>query len=134
MMAFIGVRISWLMLARNIDFACVASSAASFATRRASAAARSSVTSSKIQTEPWSRSGGAMARPVRRHQNSVPSLRLTSAARQLLAGEGAHALVLFVGPRVPDAARPALELARPVSEDLLELAVAAGDHGLAHER
>ena len=27
--AFIGVRISWLMLARKIDFACVAASAAS---------------------------------------------------------------------------------------------------------
>ena len=31
MMAFIGVRISWLMLARNIDFAAVASSAFSLA-------------------------------------------------------------------------------------------------------
>ena len=29
MIAFIGVRISWLMLARNIDFSCVASSALS---------------------------------------------------------------------------------------------------------
>ena len=31
MMPFIGVRISWLMLARNMDFAAVASSARSFA-------------------------------------------------------------------------------------------------------
>ena len=31
MMAFIGVRISWLMLARNVLFACEALSAASFA-------------------------------------------------------------------------------------------------------
>ena len=34
MIAFIGVRISWLMLARNIDFACVASSALALASRR----------------------------------------------------------------------------------------------------
>ena len=31
MMAFIGVRISWLMFARNMDFICVASSAFSLA-------------------------------------------------------------------------------------------------------
>ncbi len=33
MMAFIGVRISWLMLARNSDFAAVASSAFCLASR-----------------------------------------------------------------------------------------------------
>ena len=34
MIAFIGVRISWLMLARNMDFICVASSAFSRRARR----------------------------------------------------------------------------------------------------
>ena len=37
MMAFIGVRISWLMFARNMDFICVASSAFAFASRNSSA-------------------------------------------------------------------------------------------------
>ena len=45
MMAFIGVRISWLMLARNIDLVRVASSALSFAVRSSEACRRSAVSS-----------------------------------------------------------------------------------------
>ena len=40
MMAFIGVRISWLMVARNVLLARVACSAASLATRTSASAAR----------------------------------------------------------------------------------------------
>ena len=42
MIAFIGVRISWLILARNIDLACVASSATSRAWARSACAASNS--------------------------------------------------------------------------------------------
>ena len=46
---FIGVRISWLMVARNSDLARCAASAASFARRSSSSACRRSVTSSTIE-------------------------------------------------------------------------------------
>ena len=45
MIAFIGVRISWLMLARNMDFIWVASSALALACRSASSCCLRSVTS-----------------------------------------------------------------------------------------
>ena len=52
MMAFIGVRISWLMLARKSDLALVASSAASLAARTSASCCLRSVMSVKLTTEP----------------------------------------------------------------------------------
>ena len=50
MMAFIGVRISWLMFARKFDFAFVAASAASIACRIAVSACLRSVMSFTFET------------------------------------------------------------------------------------
>ena len=47
MMAFIGVRISWLMVARNVLLARVACSAASLAARTSASAARARALSSR---------------------------------------------------------------------------------------
>ena len=52
MIAFIGVRISWLMLARKSAFVREASSASSFACRSASSAALRCVMSRKLMTVP----------------------------------------------------------------------------------
>jgi hypothetical protein len=56
MIAFIGVRISWLMLARNSLLARLAASAASFADRSVSSAAALSRTCSRTMLERSSRS------------------------------------------------------------------------------
>ena len=73
MMPFMGVRISWLMLARNLLFARVAVSAASRAAARATSALLRSVMSWKTTTPPrsfpdWSRSG----RPLTLIQTPFP--------------------------------------------------------------
>ena len=84
-MAFIGVRISWLMLATNSDLRREASSARSRARRISSTAARSAVMSSMIQTVPCSRSWMSIALPVRRAQKRLPSRRINSCSRRWAA-------------------------------------------------
>ncbi len=74
-MAFIGVRISWLMLARNSDLVRAAASASAWARRSSLTAARSTVMSSSMTTTPLARSSASMARAERRTQNVLPSLR-----------------------------------------------------------
>ncbi len=72
MMAFIGVRISWLMLARNIDLAWVACSASSLALCSASAWRRASVTSIQKPFHTQAPSGWALQTLRTCTQRSVP--------------------------------------------------------------
>ena len=75
MIALIGVRSSWLTMARNSDLARSAASAASFARRRAASASLRSVMS--WPTAWYSivlRSSSLMARCVHRIQSRRPSL------------------------------------------------------------
>ena len=78
MMAFIGVRISWLMLARNELLARLALSATSLAWRSASAAWCSSVMSS-IRTSIVPTSASSRVACIRA-QNTVPSRRTNCAS------------------------------------------------------
>ncbi len=70
MTPFIGVRISWLMLARKSDFSREASSASSLASDIAASAPASAVTSARVPTHPpispWlSRSDREVTRAIR---------------------------------------------------------------------
>ena len=56
MIAFNGVRSSWLILARNCDLATFAASAASFASRRRLSAVTCAVTSRAVPRYPINRS------------------------------------------------------------------------------
>jgi len=82
MMAFIGVRISWLMLARKSALMRAASSASARAFCIRSMASNSAEMSSMTHTEPLLRSDGSTAVPVSRTQKSVPSRRMSCCSRR----------------------------------------------------
>ena len=73
MIAFSGVRISWLMFARKTDFARAAASAVSRARARSSAARFSSVTSFIRTTTPWNFSLTSSIRLSRTRKSREPS-------------------------------------------------------------
>ncbi|NWG73215.1 MAG: hypothetical protein HXY24_01155 [Rubrivivax sp.] len=75
---FSGLRISWLVLARNALFARFAASASSRAFASACSSRRCSVTSSVVQTvPPLLGCCGSTARARRRHRMRLPSWRAT---------------------------------------------------------
>ena len=77
MMPFMGVRISWLMLARNWPLATLAASAATRACSNSRSPSLRREMSSITQTVPWARSSGLMALPLMTQGMTVPSFFLS---------------------------------------------------------
>ena len=74
LIAFIGVRISWLMLARKSLFARLAASASSFAARNSISFSCSSVTSSKLISTPPASFLSPASEQFTRNERRLPSL------------------------------------------------------------
>ena len=90
MMAFIGVRISWLTFARNSLFARLVASAASLARSRCAATSRRSVTSCSVPTMRSARPDASRAKTlprtsIQRHAPLPVSMRSSRSKRSLRA-------------------------------------------------
>ena len=85
MMAFIGVRISWLMFARNMDFICVASSAFSLAARISFSCCLRRVMSVKLITAPTTVPSLSIGVAPYSTGKPVPSLRQRNSSSMRLA-------------------------------------------------
>src|SRR4029434_2124247 len=134
MIAFSGVRSSWLIMARNSDFARLALSAWSLVRSNSASAALRSVMSKTTPSRNIGRpSSPRMPRPRSCTQRTLPSLRrmrYSTTKESPRAAPGEHdrvALRPILGiDQVAEAGRPALaELGGGVAGDLR--------HGVAHE-